>query len=62
MAIHKGPDPMKALFRPIIEGIKESFRLSAAIVLAVVAVLSAFTHHSLKDGGAPARPTNHASS
>lgn len=37
---------MKVL-KPVMEGIKESFKLSAAIILAVGAVLSAFTHHAL---------------
>ncbi len=41
---------------PVVEGIKDSLRLSAGLVLAVGSVFSSFSHHSLslrKIGDAP---------
>jgi hypothetical protein len=38
---------MSKVISPVVEGIKDSFRLSAGIVLAVGSVLSSFAHHSL---------------
>jgi hypothetical protein len=59
MAFFEGPAMNDKVFYPVVEGIKDSFRLSAGIVLAVGAVLSDFTHHSLSLRDPDPKPPNH---